>query len=145
MKAFHLGMSVPMSHSPHIVQSWVSVLVLIYCERNPLMITEQDTYLWDSRMLLGVILLLCSFSRIIVSSFPLRSMASPVLGSWPSEQCQAWVLFHGMGHRSNQVIAGYSCNICPTIVPEYHPSRSLLQMDQSICSWVGVYIFPLVV
>lgn len=54
-------------------------------------------------MLLEVLLLLCSFSRILSFSFS--------LGQWPPEQFQGWVPSHD-GPISNHILVGYSYKHC---------------------------------
>lgn len=53
-----------------------------------------------SSMLSGVILLLCSFSRMIVSFLP-ESMTYLVSGSCPLQQCYVCVPSHGLVFKSN--------------------------------------------
>lgn len=76
MKISHLGQGTPKSLTLYIDQFWVSVLILIYCKK--LFWCELSSAVicacnGCSNMSLGVILLLCYFSRIIVLGFPLSS------------------------------------------------------------------------
>ena len=61
------------SHSLHVVQSWVSVLIAIYCMKKFLSEWLSDALIYgNNNVPLGVILLLCSFTRIIVIGFLLE-------------------------------------------------------------------------
>lgn len=67
-----------------------------------------------SRKLLGIIRLLCSVRRIVFDFSP-RCIDYLVPGSWPPEQYQAWVLSHGAGLNSDQMVVGCSCYFCAII------------------------------
>jgi hypothetical protein len=75
------------SHSLHIIWLWVSIFIPIYCRRKLLWWWLSKTLIYEySRMSLGVTLLLCSFSRMVVLGIP--------PGPWDS-QCQVF------GHLSS--------------------------------------------
>lgn len=40
---------------------------------------------------------------------------SLVSGSWPHSNCQIWVPDHGVGLKSNHILAGYSYKLCATM------------------------------
>lgn len=82
------------------------------------------------RVLLGVILLLCTASRTIVTRFH--------LSLWPPNQCQAWVPFNVAGLKISHRVVGYYYIICVTVASAYLISRSLLQG----CSWVDDDFLP---
>lgn len=117
------------SPSLHIVQLWVSVFVPIYCRRGLLCRWLSETLICKySRMLLGVILSLHSFSRTVVfssSSLP-KSLSCLVSSSWPPEPDWGWVPSHGVGLQSSQMLAGYSHKLCATITLVYFARRTAL-------------------
>ena len=43
--------------------------------------------------------------------------------SWLPEQYQGWVLPHGMGFKSNQILADYTNKLCVIIVLAYLTGR----------------------
>ena len=65
-------------------------------------------------MELRLILLLHFFTRKMEFDFFPKPMAL-ALESWPSDLCQAGVLFHGLCLKSNQSVARSSHNTCTTI------------------------------
>lgn len=110
MKTFHLGISVPRSLTVWTLFSWVSVFAPIYSRVNLFWWWLKKTLIYEySRVLLGVILLLCSFSNIAVFGFSLGPWPvwSQVLGHLMSH---AWIPAHGVGLKSNKIVVGYSHN-----------------------------------
>lgn len=67
----------------------------------------------NSRMSLGVFLLLCSFTKIRVYGFPVGpwSVQPQFLATW---SCQIWIPSHGLGLKYSKVVVGYSHNVCAT-------------------------------
>lgn len=55
-------------------------------------------------MLLGVILLLCSFSKIKIVGFFSRRYYLSSLGLCPNYLCQVWVLLHGVSLKPNKKV-----------------------------------------
>lgn len=55
--------------------------------------------------------------------FP-KPTAYPVSGTWPPEQCPAWIPSLGVSLKSNQRVANDSHNLCATIKPSYLASKS---------------------
>ena len=66
-------------------------------------------------MLLGVILFLCSFSRLIVASFGLGYNLSKLGFLDISTVSKAWVVSHGMCLKSNQRLVGYAYIFVPLL------------------------------
>lgn len=65
-------------------------------------------------------LLLCSFSRTIIISFPVGPTTYVVLVSWLLYQyvlAEPKYMFHLMDLKWNQKVVGYSHNMCATISP----------------------------
>lgn len=82
-----------------------------------------------SRMLLGVILLLCASSSAIVSGF----LQVPGLSSFRFLATQKpWVPFHRYGFEFNHTIVGNFHNACATIIPAYHAGRTLLRTPRFV-------------
>lgn len=82
-----LGLSVPKTHTLHIIQPWVSVLIPFYFNKNPLWFGLNKAQIYEySNMSLRVTLLLCSFSwRILGFSLnPRPPVHSQVLGHFSS-------------------------------------------------------------
>ena len=75
MKTSHLGLSVPRSLSAHNSVMGLCIHSCFLQEEAPLMMAEQSTDLWGSRMSLGVILLVRSSSRTVVFGFTLGPWA----------------------------------------------------------------------
>jgi len=76
-------------------------------------------------MVLGVILLLCYYSRKIVLVSP-RPMTDLVSGSCPLYRCQVCAPSHGVSLKPKQKVIGYSHNI--SLASVYLAGRSLLQV-----------------
>jgi hypothetical protein len=85
----------------------------------------RDWYI-SSRMSLGVILLLCSFSRTVILG------VFPYVHSIPSIMFLALQTVSGLGSiswsgsSSNHKLVGYSYNLCASISSAYHADRSPL-------------------
>lgn len=75
-------------------------------------------------MSLGVVLLLCFFSRAIAVGFPVGPATYLVSYYWPLYLCQVWVSFHEVGLKSHQKVVGYFHNVCASIAPVYLAHRS---------------------
>ena len=144
-KASHLGMSDQKSFILHFVQLWVFVLYSVYCSKKLLSWWMRKTLLYGySRMPLGVMLLLCSFSRTIVFGFSLDYW--PI---WPQvlghpNSINALISFHGVNKPQFQSESSWFL-----LQPLQHSLTSILHrqfyiVDWRICSWVGVYLSPLV-
>jgi hypothetical protein len=112
------------------------LLIPIYCEKCLWRGLSDSMIYGYSSMPLGVILLLCSFSRIIVLCFPMCPMIYQIWGSWPFWQCQVWVPPGGMGIESIFFkVAGYFHNIGATIVLVCIVIRSLFQVSAFVPGW----------
>jgi hypothetical protein len=73
-----------------------------------------------------------------------RSQAYLGTVTWPSRDCQTLAQCHAMGFTSNHIMVSYYNNYCATITSAYLADNSPLIVDQSFCSWVGIYISPFV-
>lgn len=77
-----LGQSMPVAYSLHTGQLWVTVLTDIHCKRKLI-------YEYNNKSL-GIALLVCSFSRIVIS-FHLGAIAYLVMDSWLHWKCWKWI------------------------------------------------------
>lgn len=115
------------SYSLHRDQLWISVLITIYHKKLALIC-------WYSNVTLGVMLLLCSFSRIIVVGFPLQTI--PIQTDfWPYQKCLLWVLAHWAGFKSI-LKSFYSCNIHTTMTAVHISCRKTITVACRIHSQV---------
>lgn len=85
--------------SLHIDQLRVSVLIVIYCKKFLWWGLKHTLFNMHNNKSLGIILLHCTLSRIILLHFSLESMTC--LGS---SSCQVWVLSHGMNLRVSKKV-----------------------------------------
>ena len=88
---------------------------------------------------LGVVLLLCLFSRIIAADF-LKPMTHLAVGSWPHWQFKVLVLSLGEGLKSNQNVVGYFYNILPLLLQRAYLARKIFVVTQRIHSWMSLMI-----
>lgn len=107
MEASHLRMSLPRVLTLCTLSNCGS-LYLFPCLAGRGFSDDGWTRHWSmhecSRMLSGVILLLCPFSRTIVFHFSSRSLAYLVSAFGSAEQCWGWVISHWVGSKSNHLI-----------------------------------------
>lgn len=57
---------------------------------------------------MGVILLLCSFSKVLIFVLFLGPMTYLVSDSWPFQQFQVWDQCHGVGFKVKDKVVSYS-------------------------------------
>lgn len=93
----------------------------------------------------GVVLLLCSFDRIIVVCFPLGHMVYLVSCSWPHCHCHVWFVSHGADFKSNKNVVGYSHDMCATVAPVGRLCRPITPVTHRVCVWVRLMITLLLV
>ena len=127
-----------LSCSRHIAWLWVSVFVPIFCRRKLLWRWLNKALIYNhDRTLLGVILLLYSFSRTIVFGSPLGvwHIWSQILG----HLCSVWVWLPSYGVGLGWLLPESVCHYGTCI-----SCRQVRNVDQRVCSWVCVYLSPLV-
>lgn len=111
------GLASAIFHSLHLDYLWVSVNQHQLQKEAFLLMSERCTgYGYDCKSL-GLSLITCRFSRIIVDGSPFGPMTCLVIGSWTQYQCQVWVSTCDMGFKLNQKLIGYSQDIFVTIIP----------------------------
>lgn len=66
-------------------------------------------------MSLGTILWVCFLGRTTAFNFVTRCLTYSSLRYLPPEQCHGQVSSLGVGFNSNQILVGYSYNLCVTI------------------------------
>jgi hypothetical protein len=127
-----------LSCSRHIAWLWVSVFVPIFCRRKLLWRWLNKALIYNhDRTLLGVILLLYSSSRTLVFGSPLGvwHIWSQILG----HLCSVWVWLPSYGVGLGWLLPESVCHYGTCI-----SCRQVRNVDQRVCSWVCVYLSPLV-
>jgi len=111
------------SHSA-LVQLLVQVLDSVYCRKKLIWWRMNTTMIyWSSRMSLGSILLLCSFSRTIFPSLGLWYKQFQILDI---QTASVWGPTQGVGLNPSWIMVGYSHNFWGTIPTTYHSGREPL-------------------
>lgn len=127
------------SYSLHVEQLWVSVLINIYCKEMLLWGWLNKALIYGySSMLLGVILLLCSFSRTIVVDFLLGPRTYWTFESWPHWQCQLRDTSPEVGLTYNQKVVGYFIMFLLPLHQWSYPFSKFLTVGCRVLSWVKV-------
>ena len=62
------------------------------------------------------------------------------IGSWSPRQCWVWVLSHGVGLDSNQIVLGYSQKHWATTAPAHVTGRSPLQTKGFVAGLVFTFL-----
>lgn len=129
------------SHSLHYVWLWVAVFVPICCRRKIACwwLSKAPMYVF-SRIPLGVISLLCFFSRTVTSGFS-PGPWSQVLGHQSSIGCRFHLMVWTLNSISYWLFTPTAFHYQYTRVS----CRQVSTVDQRVCTWVGVYLSPLVV
>lgn len=73
--------------------------------------------------------------------FHTRSPTYLVTGSCLSNQCPVYVLYHGVGLKSNKILVVYSQKICSTIALSIFCWQNTI-VDQGVHGCVTVYVSP---
>lgn len=123
MKTSHLELSTLKSLTLHIVQLCVSVLITLYNKEKFLQWRLSGGLSNGYSRMLSVILLLCSFTRIIAVDV---LQVHLLTGSWAHKQYQVWFFFHEVGLKTNQKSNWLLSYICATVTPSISYNRLLL-------------------